>query len=78
MQAAVFHDPGHIEMNAQATVPSVMPGEVLIRVEACGICGSDMHMYRTNAHRKELVRVDSKGLEIPGHEFTTPVTSEDL
>ncbi|MFS2068280.1 zinc-binding dehydrogenase [Pseudomonas sp. CT11-2] len=75
MRAVVFHDPGHIEMNAQATVPKVAPGEVLIRVEACGICGSDLHMYRANAHRKELVRVDPEGLEIPGHEFSGVITA---
>lgn len=75
MKAAVFHDPGHIEMNAQATVPQLAPGEVLIRVKACGICGSDLHMYRTDAHRKQLVRVDSEGLEIPGHEFSGVISA---
>ncbi len=29
-------------------MPSVKPDEVLIEVERCGICGSDVHMYQTS------------------------------
>jgi len=30
----------------EAPVPSPGPGEVLLRVRVCGICGSDLHVYR--------------------------------
>jgi len=30
---------------AELPVPSAGPGDVLLRVEACGICGSDVHGY---------------------------------
>jgi L-iditol 2-dehydrogenase len=29
-------------------VPQVRPGEVLLRVEACGLCGSDIHAWRSD------------------------------
>jgi len=75
MKAVVFHDPGHISMSAQASEPIPGEGEVLIKVAVCGICGSDLHMYRTNAHRAPLVRVDPDGLEIPGHEFSGTIVA---
>lgn len=68
MKAAVFHGPGWI-VAEEASIPSVAAGEVLVRVVACGICGSDLHLYRTNTHRDLLVRRTAAGQEIPGHEF---------
>ncbi len=29
-------------------IPQVGPTEVLIKVKACGICGSDVHMFQTD------------------------------
>ncbi|MFJ2992898.1 zinc-binding dehydrogenase [Pandoraea sp. NPDC087047] len=75
MKAAVFHGPGDIEALSDVACPGVGEGEVLIQVEACGICGSDLHMYRTNAHRADLVRVSVCGREIPGHEFAGTVVA---
>jgi threonine dehydrogenase-like Zn-dependent dehydrogenase len=71
MKAAVFHDPGHIEVRDDIAEPKPGPGEVLVEVHACGICGSDLHLYRTNAHRDSggVLRVDPEGREIPGHEY---------
>ena len=71
MQAAVFHNPGHIEVRSDVAEPAPAPGEVLVEVHSCGICGSDLHLYRTNAHRDSggVLRVDPDGREIPGHEY---------
>lgn len=71
MKAAIFHDPGNIEVRDDVRKPEAGPGEVLIEVAACGICGSDMHLYRTNAHRNSggVLRIDEDGHEIPGHEY---------
>ena len=69
MKAANFIDPGLIEMRPDATRPRPEAGEVLIRVEACGICGSDLHMYRNNSYRDRLTRKTPEGYEVPGHEF---------
>lgn len=69
MQSANYIDPGKIEARDDATRPAPAPGEVLIAVEACGICGSDLHMYRNNSYRHSLVRATPEGYDVPGHEF---------
>ena len=71
MKAAVFHDPLKMEVREDIVEPDLLPGEVLIEVKACGICGSDLHLYRTNAHRGSgVLRINEQGLEIPGHEYS--------
>ena len=70
MKAAIFKDPFDIRCETDVEYPVIASNEVLIKVAACGICGSDMHLYRTNAHRDVLSRVIAGGLEIPGHEFS--------
>ena len=43
MQALVKTErgPGHLEL-CNVPIPQLAPNEVLIRVRACGICGSDL------------------------------------
>lgn len=69
MLSANFMRPGSIDARSDATAPEPQPDEVLVAVEACGICGSDMHMYRHNSHRERLVRSTPEGYDVPGHEF---------
>ena len=69
MLAANFIDPGRIETRSDASRPAPAAGEVLVEVAACGICGSDLHMYRNNSYRGQLVRKTPEGYEVPGHEF---------
>ena len=45
-------------------VPPVGPKEALLRVEACGLCGSDVEQYRGNFAAKGIMRYPV----IPGHE----------
>lgn len=45
MRAAVLVEPGRIEME-ERPVPAPSPGDVLVRVAAVGVCGSDTHYYR--------------------------------
>ena len=45
-------------------VPPVGPREALLRVEACGLCGSDVEQYRGNFAAKGIMRYPV----IPGHE----------
>ena len=45
-------------------VPPVGPKEALLRVEACGLCGSDVDQYRGNFAAKGIMRYPV----IPGHE----------
>jgi L-iditol 2-dehydrogenase len=45
MRAAVLRAPEHLEIQ-ERPVPQPGPGQVLVRVEAVGICGSDVHYYQ--------------------------------
>ena len=45
MRAAVLAGPERIEVK-QVPVPDVGPGMMEIEVKACGVCGSDVHMWK--------------------------------
>jgi 2-desacetyl-2-hydroxyethyl bacteriochlorophyllide A dehydrogenase len=45
MKAAVFTGPGRIEIRELPT-PVPGPQEALVRVLGCGVCGTDVHIYR--------------------------------
>lgn len=44
MRAAVFHGKNDIRVE-EVKQPVPGPGEVVIKVKACGVCGTDMHIY---------------------------------
>jgi len=68
MKAAIFHNPFDITMEETGT-PSIQPTDILIKVSACGICGSDLHMYKLGLFTDIICRQSPQGL-IPGHEFS--------
>lgn len=43
MRAVVFDEPGRLMRVTDVPDPTPGPGEAVIRVAACGICGSDLH-----------------------------------
>jgi L-iditol 2-dehydrogenase len=49
MQAAVYRD---IDIVATETIalPEIGPGEVLVRIDTCGICGTDLKKIHTGSH----------------------------
>jgi len=59
MQAAVSRGPRRIEVDA-VPVPEPGAGEARVRVGACGICGSDLHLFEAGGLAPGLV---------PGHEM---------
>lgn len=60
MKAAVLHAAGDIRFET-VPVPEIGRGEVLVRVKACGVCGSDpRRVMQTGTYRFPT---------IPGHEF---------
>lgn len=65
MKAAVYKGPGEIVVE-RVPAPEVGPRDVLLRVDAVGICGSDLHVYRKGMYDAEPGR-------IMGHEFSGTV-----
>jgi len=61
MRATQLYNTGDIR-TVDVPIPPPAPGEVLVRVEAAGICGTDRHLYRG-----EFPAVPGKTL---GHEFS--------
>ena len=72
MQAAVYHGPRDIRVEEIPT-PTIAEDEVLLRVRACGICGSDLHMYRLGMF-EALGRPVAHG-RVMGHELSGEVVA---
>src|SRR2546429_9065560 len=51
MKALLLSEYGHLEV-VDVPMPRPSPDEVLIRVQACGICGSDVHGYDGSSGRR--------------------------
>jgi len=51
MKALLLTTYNHLELT-DLPVPTPAPDEVLIRVAACGICGSDVHGYDGSSGRR--------------------------
>jgi L-iditol 2-dehydrogenase len=49
MSAAVYRGVDHVRVES-VPVPEIGPGEVLIRVHTCGICGTDLKKIHTGSH----------------------------
>lgn len=65
MRAAVYRGVGRIEL-AEVPRPEPGPGEALIRVGYCGICGSDLEAYHTGMYEPGLIL---------GHEFAGTIVA---
>jgi len=63
MKAAILYGKGDLRVEEVPT-PTVEPQDILIRVRACGVCGSELHSYR---------RGSVAGPRRLGHEFSGDV-----
>ena len=56
------------------------PGELVVRIEACGICGSDVHMYETDDAGYMILPYHVACPVVVGHEFagTVVAVGEDV
>jgi 2-desacetyl-2-hydroxyethyl bacteriochlorophyllide A dehydrogenase len=61
MKALVYTQPNEVQLQ-QRPLPELVPGEVVLKIEAVGICGSDMHAWHGHDPRRK------PGLVL-GHEF---------
>src|ERR1700693_1613030 len=72
MRAAVLHSPGNIASHPLAieevAQPELTPGHVLLRVRACGVCRTDLHIVEGDLapQRQPL---------IPGHQIVGDVVA---
>lgn len=73
MKAALFYGGADIRVE-ERPVPEPGPGEVLVRVHAAGICGSDLHGYRGAAPTQSQDVSRSGGRE-NGHELAGEVAA---
>lgn len=64
MRALVVHAPHDIRVEERETAPAPKPGEVRVRIERGGVCGSDLHYY----HHGGFGTVRLKEPMILGHE----------
>jgi len=65
MKALVYTRPNEVQLLERAA-PALVPGEAVLRIDAVGICGSDMHAYHGHDPRRQ------PGLVL-GHEFAGTV-----
>src|SRR3974390_3212349 len=49
MKAAVYRGVNDVRLE-EVPVPEIGPGEMLIRVHTCGICGTDLKKIATGSH----------------------------
>jgi D-arabinitol dehydrogenase (NADP+) len=66
MKALIIDEPGKARV-AEVPRPEPGPGELLIRVERCGICGTDVHIFRGEYLGSYPVT--------PGHEFSGEIAA---
>ena len=67
MTAVRLHSPNDLRLD-EVSIPDAGPGEVLIRVHRCGICGTDLHIAKGTFPAPNLPLV-------LGHEFSGTVAS---
>ncbi len=84
MKAAVFHGQGDLRVE-ERPVPEPGPGEALLRIKYCGICGSDLEAYRYGLYEPGIVIGHEIAAEVaavgPGVAGLAPgdrVTSNDI
>lgn len=68
MKAMLFTQPGHALVLSKIPKPSPGPGQVLIRVKACGVCRTDLHIFDGELDRPKLPLV-------PGHQIVGEIAA---
>src|ERR1700757_1715309 len=67
MRAVTFQAPGEVQIDEVAEPELLAPDDGIVRVEARGICGSDLHIYHG--------RVQIEPGTVIGHEFVGEVVA---
>src|SRR3954464_2842046 len=67
MRAVTFQPPGEVQLDDVAEPELLAPDDPIVRVEASGICGSDLHIYHG--------RVQIEPGFVFGHEYVGEVVA---
>ncbi len=67
MQAVIFQAPGEVRVEERPDPKLLAADDAIVRVEASGICGSDLHLYHG--------RIPLEAGFVLGHEFVGTVTA---
>ncbi len=67
MQAVTFQGPGEVRVEERPEPELVARDDAIVRIEATGVCGSDLHIY----HGRVAIE---QGFTL-GHEFVGTVTA---
>src|SRR5215203_753608 len=67
MHAVTFHAPGEVRVEERPEPELLARDDAIVRVEATGVCGSDLHIYHGRVSMEEGF--------VLGHEFVGTVTS---
>jgi len=70
VKAVAFAGPGRLEVR-EVPEPQLASGEVLIDIAYCGVCGSDLHEYASQAPSMRAAGIFQP---VMGHEFTGVVS----
>ena len=70
MKVAYMKEKMKIVVRDDAEIPKILPGQVLVKIEACGICGSDVHFYKDG----RVGNVKAPEDFVLGHEVAGTVT----
>jgi threonine dehydrogenase-like Zn-dependent dehydrogenase len=71
MKAAAFFGVKDIRV-VEIKKPEIKEDGVLLKMRACGICGSDMHVYNTDLLTEDSTKL-IEGYRVIGHEYTGEV-----
>ena len=86
MRAGVYLGPGQVDLESRE-IPQPGPGEIRVRVRACGLCGSDLHLVHlpvplmapgTTMGHEIAGTVDAIGEGVSGWETGASVVVEPL
>ncbi|MFO7964440.1 MAG: zinc-binding dehydrogenase [Desulfobacterales bacterium] len=67
MKAACYHGLRDITCEDIEKPAIIEPTDIIVKVEACGICGSDLHSYKLGLFPE--ISMDTPKGRVPGHEF---------
>src|SRR3954452_10568949 len=79
MQAVTFQAPGEVRIEERPEPELLAADDAIVRVEATGVCGSDLHIYpgRVQIEPCFTLRHDFVGTVLSSGDFVTEVSECD-